>query len=64
MTNDCLPYWKCAECHGTGRVFRPWYAKQSEECFECAGTGNALVDGATEQHKRRLADESAGRLES
>ena len=60
--SDRLTYWKCPKCHGTGHVFRPWYNKQSGSCFACAGTGNALVDGETEQHKQRLADEATANL--
>lgn len=60
MTN----WWKCPECHGTGRVFRPWYAKTSEPCFKCDATGNAMVDGEAERHKRRLFEERIGDLTS
>lgn len=55
--SERLTYWKCAECQGTGRAFYPWYAEQSSECFKCGGTGNALINGETERHKRRLRDE-------
>ena len=57
MMNDRISYWKCPKCHGTGRVFSPWYAKTSQECFDCAGSGNAFVSGEEERHRRRLADE-------
>ena len=59
-----LTYWKCPECHGTGRVFRKRLGtpRKSEPCFECDSTGNAFINGEAEQHKRRLADEAAGNL--
>lgn len=59
-----LTYWKCRECHGTGRVFRPWYAKESQPCFKCDGSGNALVDGEEQRHRRRLAGETANELKA
>lgn len=52
--------WKCRECHGTGRVFRPWYAETSEPCFKCDGSGDALVDGDARRHERRVRDEQHG----
>lgn len=61
MRGEYLTYWKCQKCHGTGRVFEPWYADEPKECLRCDGTGNALVDGETERHKRRLFDFDRGR---
>jgi DnaJ-class molecular chaperone len=55
-------WWKCPECHGTGRVFSPWYAKTSESCLKCDGTGNAVVNGEEERHRRRLLDEQIDKL--
>lgn len=52
-----MNWWKCSECHGTGRVYRPWYAKTSESCDRCDGSGNAMVDGAAERHRRRVLEE-------
>lgn len=54
---EYLTYWECSDCRGTGRVFRPWYAKHSEQCFKCDGTGNAIVDGEAARHRRRLHEE-------
>jgi len=51
--SDRITFWKCSECHGTGRVFVCVIAK---ECYKCDGTGNALIDGAEERHKRRLSE--------
>lgn len=62
MMTERLTYWKCPDCHGAGLVFRPWYAETPEQCFKCDGTGNALVDGETERHKRRLADFDAAAI--
>jgi len=50
-----LTYWKCPKCLGTGRRFEHWMS-EPEPCFSCDGTGNALVSGETERHKRRLAE--------
>lgn len=55
-------WWKCNECQGTGRVFRPWYAPTSEECFKCDGTGNACVDGKARRHRRRVLDEAIRKI--
>jgi DnaJ-class molecular chaperone len=52
-----MNYWKCSVCHGTGRVFSPWYSRTSERCGKCDGTGNAFVDGRAEAHRRRLDEE-------
>jgi hypothetical protein len=50
-----ITYWRCRHCFGTGMVFEP-YLKAPITCFRCDGSGNALIDGAAEQHKRRLAE--------
>lgn len=52
-----ITYWKCRHCHGTGQVIRgcsEW--RRAFKCDECDGTGNALVDGAAEQHRRDLSE--------
>lgn len=50
-----MNYWKCAQCHGTGKDIDYWTGKARViKCNECDGTGNALVDGAAERHKRRI----------
>jgi DnaJ-class molecular chaperone len=51
-------WWKCRHCHGTGRVFEPWYAQESNACSTCDGTGNAVVDGEAERHRRRVHEET------
>lgn len=50
-----LNYWQCSKCHGTGKVI-PVYAKNVEECEACDGTGNALVNGEAERHRRRISE--------
>lgn len=55
-------WFNCRECHGTGRVFEPWYSKESKPCFRCDGTGNACVDGEQRRHQRRLHDEMLERI--
>lgn len=51
--HERLTYWKCPKCHGTGRVI---YGPNAEKCFECDGTGNAMIDGVEQAHRRRLAE--------
>lgn len=60
--SEMIGWWRCPECHGTGRVFRPWYAETSEPCFECDGTGNACVDGERRRHARKLLEEQFRKL--
>ena len=50
-----LTYWKCPECHGTGKTIRYWTSPASvEPCEKCDGTGNAMVDGAKRRHEREI----------
>jgi hypothetical protein len=46
-----LQFWKCKHCHGTGILRNPL-----RYCEQCDGSGNALVDGAEERHKRAIRD--------
>lgn len=47
-----LTYWKCPKCHGTGeRIVVPGHV---EHCSDCAGTGNALVDGKARAHAAEI----------
>lgn len=61
MSREYLTYWKCPRCHGTGLTFEPWFADEPNVCSKCGGSGNALVDGEAERHKRRLLDFDRGR---
>lgn len=55
MARDEITYWKCPECHGTGKTIRYWGAKaETERCAKCDGTGNGLVDGAQRAHQREI----------
>ena len=54
--------WKCPDCPGTGRVFRPWYAETSQECLRCDATGDAMVNGEESRHRKRLFEERFGKL--
>lgn len=57
MRDERITYWKCSTCYGTGKVIRGRIGSpRAEPCEKCDGTGNALVDGATERHKRRIAE--------
>lgn len=51
-----LTYWKCSECHGTGKVICGYDHDRIDPCSRCDATGNAMVDGETERHKRRIAE--------
>lgn len=48
---DDITFWKCPDCHGTGREI---IVGKAVECARCDGTGNALVSGAEHRHRRRL----------
>lgn len=58
--NDRLTYWKCPKCHGTGKTIP--IPGRVEDCFDCDGTGNALVDGKARAHEREVNDILAGRM--
>lgn len=51
MTQD-LRFWKCPDCHGTGKVIVGH--DRIEQCCKCDGTGNAFVDGVAAAHRRAL----------
>lgn len=46
-----LTYWRCLECHGTGRRVSGGY---DFHCDACDGTGNALVNGKARAHHRAM----------
>lgn len=47
-----ISYWQCQKCHGSGKAIPvPGHV---ERCFECDGTGNALVDGRAAAHAREV----------
>lgn len=48
-----LQFWQCRYCLGTGRVI---FAGKVNDCHECDGTGNALVDGPRKAHERRIRE--------
>lgn len=51
-----ITYWKCPRCFGTGRLIHGYGdSKRAYECKDCDGTGNSMIDGATERYKRELA---------
>ena len=49
-----IRYWKCSDCHGTGRAEH--IPGRVTTCERCDGTGNALVDGEAAAHRRRLIE--------
>lgn len=55
-------YWKCRHCHGTGEAIT--VPSHSERCFECDGTGNAMVDGRAAAHRRQLQEIETNRRAS
>ena len=51
-----ITYWKCPKCFGTGKCVQGFEPNaRTYDCEACDGTGNGMVDGATERHKRRVA---------
>lgn len=57
MEKDRITFWKCPKCHGTGKVITGRIGPpRVKDCERCDGTGNAMVDGAAEAHKRRIAE--------
>lgn len=53
--SERINYWRCQHCYGAGFVFEP-YMQGPQQCLKCDGTGNALIDGAAERHKRRVQE--------